>query len=186
MVPNVLSGLRKATLVFGLLLAVSCSEKQNFDQYDDLAIIPTVEASLLYMEAPERVINQLNGLNFIQQTFNFDAFAEDFVAERLVDGLITYELENTTSKPLEILVELLDEEGNVLDAELFSSPAAPTAILRRDIAYGGLGNRSIDIIRNTSSIRVSATNLGDNSSTSSLPSPMVILRSSASFRIRLR
>lgn len=186
MVPNVLSGLRKATLVFGLLLAVSCSEKQNFDQYDDLAIIPTVEASLLYVEAPERVINQLNGLNFIQQTFNFDAFAEDFVSERLVDGLITYELENTTSKPLEILVELLDEEGNVLDAEFFSSPAAPTAILRRDIAYGGLGNRSIDIIRNTSSIQVSATNLGDNSSTSGLPNPMVILRSSASFRIRLR
>ena len=141
---------------------------------------------MLYVEAPERVINQLTGLNFVQQTFNFDAFAEEFISERLIDGVVTYELENTTSKPLEILVELLDDGDNVLDTELFVMPSAPTALLRRDIAYGGLGGRSIDIIRNTSSIRVSATNRGDNSSVSSLPNPMVVLRSSAAFRIRLQ
>ena len=61
---------------FGL---AACSESQDFDQIDALEVTPTVEASMLYVEAPERIINQLSGLNFIQETFNFDAFAEDFV-----------------------------------------------------------------------------------------------------------
>lgn len=164
----------------------ACSESQDFDQIDALEVTPTVEASMIYVEAPERIINQLSGVNFIQQTFNFDAFAEDFVSERLLEGVITYELENTTSKPFEVLIEYLDDADNVLDSEFFSMPPAPTALLRRDVAYGGLGGRNIDIIRNTSGIRVSAENLGDNSTTSNLPNPMVILRSSAAFRIQLQ
>ena len=178
--------IRTTGLGLAMLALLSCSQQQNFDQADDLSVTPTVEASMLYVEAPERIINQLSGLNFIQQTFNFDAFAEEFISERLLDGVITYELENTTSKPLELLVEFLDEGDNVLDSESFVMPGAPTALIRRDIAYGGLGGRSIEIIRNTSSIRVSATNRGDNSSISSLPNPMVILRSSAAFRLRLQ
>lgn len=163
----------------------SCVERQDFDQYDALAVTPTVEASLLYIEAPERVINQISGTDFVQQIFNFDAFAEDFVSENLLDGVVRYQVENTTSKPLELTFELLDEGGNTLDTEAFSIDAAPTPLLVREIAYGP-GGRSIDIIRNTSSIRVTARNLGDNTSTSSLPNPMVILRSSAQFRIRLK
>lgn len=186
MFPLSIPKMRKLLLLWISLWVLSCSEEQNFDQFDDLSVTPTVEASMLYVEAPERIINQLTGLNFFQQTFNFDAFAEEFVSERLLDGVVTYELENTTSKPLELLVEFLDEGDTVLDSEFFIMPGAPTALLRRDIAYGGLGGRDIDIIRNTSSIRVSARNLGDNTSISSLPNPMVILRSSAAFRIRLK
>lgn len=178
---------RTAHLVIFLLswLAISCAERQDFDQYDDLSVVPTMEASLLYIEAPERIINQVSGLDFVQQTFNFDAFAEAFVSERILDGTISYRIENTTSKPLELIVEFLDEGGNSLDSETFIINPAPTAILVRDIAYGTAG-RSIDIIRNTSSLRVSARNLGDTSSVSSLPNPMVTLKSSARFRIRLK
>ena len=165
---------------------LGCVEDQDFGQYDDLSVTPTVESSMLFVEVPERVINQLDGLDFVQETFNFDAFAEDFVSERLIEGTVTYELENTTSKPLELIVEFLDEGDNVLDMESFSIPGAPTALLRRDIAYGGLGGRDISIIQNTSAIRVSATNLGDNSSVSALPNPLVTLRSGAKFRIRLK
>lgn len=186
MFPVFIPRIRLFLLLSGLLWVMSCSEEQNFDQFDDLSVTPTVEASMLYVEAPERIINQLTGLNFFQQTFTFEAFAEEFISENLLDGVITYELENTTSKPLELLVEFLDEGDNVLDSEFFIMPAAPTALIRRDIAYGVLGGRDIDIIRNTSSFRVSARNLGDNSSISTLPNPMVILRSSAAFRIRLK
>lgn len=172
-------------LTLALIGLTACSESQDFDQIDALEVTPTLEASMIYVEAPERIINQLVGVNFIQETFNFDAFAEDFVSENLLDGVISYELENTTSKPLEVFIEYLDDADNVLDSEFFSMPAAPTALIRRDVAYG-MGGRNIDIIRNTSGIRVSAENLGDNSSTSSLPNPMVILRSSAAFRIQLQ
>lgn len=168
-----------------LLILGSCSERQDFTQYDDISLTPTYEASILYMEAPERLINQVTTTNFFTQDFNFDAFSEPFFAERVLDGIVIYEVQNTTSKALDIVVEFLDEAGNTLDMETFQLDPAPTAVLRREIAYGNSG-RSLDIVRNTSTIRVSATNLGDNTSTSSLPDPLVTLKSSGQFRLRLK
>lgn len=165
---------------------VSCVEEQDFKQYDDINVTPTLEGSILYVEAPERIINEITGVNFITQDFNFDAFSEEFVAQRALDGIITYEVENTTIKQLNITVEFLDIADNVIDTESFSIDPAPTAILRREIAYGGVSGRSIDIIRNTSALRVSAENLSGNSSVSPLPDPKIILRSSAKMRIRLK
>lgn len=163
----------------------SCSDEQDFDQIDDLDVIPTAEASLIFVEVPEEVINLGGGINFYSQTFNFDAFEEEFFAENVLDGVITYEVENTTSKPIDVTVEFLDEAGNVLDTETFVVGAAPTAILRREITYGTATGRDIDIIRNTTEIRVTGINLGDTTSVSPLPDPTVFLRSSAQFRIRL-
>lgn len=170
-------------LVFGIFF--SCSDKQDFDQYDDLRITPTYESSLLYVEAPERIINSTVGLDFVSQVFNFDAFNQKVFVDRVLDGAITYQLENTTSKRLFIEVDFLDDSDNVLDTEIFFIEPAPTPIVNREIVYGTLG-RSIDIITNTSNIRVSAENLGDNTSTSGLPNAMVTLKSSAKFRVRLK
>ncbi len=177
----------KATISFVLAcISFSCADKQNFDQYDDLGITPTVASSLVYVESPEEYINNTAGLDFYTQDFNFDAFNEDFFAERVLDGSITYELENTTSKPLEITLSFLDDDGNVLDTENFSVDPAPTAVLTREVFYGGPTGRSIDIIRNTSAFRVTARNLGDNTSVSGIPDPKIIFRSSARFRLRLK
>jgi hypothetical protein len=173
------------TLLICAAILSSCADKQDFDQLDNLDVTPTAEASILYVETPERIINQVTGINFYSQTFNFDAFSEEFFADNVLDGVVTYEVENTTSKPLDITFEFLDDAGNSLDSENFTVNAAPTAILQREIAYGPAG-RSLDIIRNTSAIRVSAINLGDNTSVSALPNPTVFLRSSAKFRIRLK
>ena len=174
-------------VLFALSIPLACSDEQDFSQFDDLGIIPTAEASLLFVEVPEEVIN-LGGtaINFYTQTFNFDAFEEEFFAENVLDGTITYEVENTTSKPIDVTIEFLDAAGNVLDTENFNIAAAPTAILQREITYGTATGRPIDIIINTSAIRVTGVNLGDNTSVSSLPDPTVFLRSSAKFRIRLK
>ena len=172
--------------LFAFLLLQSCSEEQDFNQFDNLSIIPTAEASLLFVEVPEEVINLGSGINFYTQTFNFDAFEEQFFAENVLDGTITYEVENTTSKPIDVVIEFLDAAGNVLDVENFSVGAAPTAILQREITYGTPTGRPIDIIINTSAIRVTGVNLGDTTSVSPLPDPTVFLRSSAQFRIRLK
>ncbi len=169
----------------GLLLITSCSEEQDFDQIDDLTITPSYEASIFYVKAQETLINRVEGLNFYTQEFNFDAFEEPFFAERVLSGVITYELENTTSKPIEIRLEFLDEAENVLDTEVFSMDAAPTAILLREVAYGTSG-KSLDIIKATSEIKLTAINLGDNSSSSSLPDPAIVLRSSAQFTLDIR
>ncbi|SHJ79111.1 hypothetical protein SAMN04488007_1447 [Maribacter aquivivus] len=169
----------------GLLLVTSCSEEQDFDQIDDLTVTPSYEASIFYVKAQETLINRVEGLNFYTQEFNFDAFEEPFFAERVLSGVITYELENTTSKPIEIRLEFLDEAENVLDTEVFSMDAAPTAILLREVAYGTSG-KSLDIIKATSEIKLTAINLGDNSSSSSLPDPAIVLRSSAQFTLDIR
>jgi len=102
----------------------------------------------------------------------------------VIDGTITYVVENTTSKELEITVDFLDEAGTLLDTEVFSIDPQPTAIVQRDIAYGASG-RSIEIIKSLSTIRVIAENLGDNSSTSSLENPLITLQSSGKFRVEL-
>ncbi len=179
---------RSWALIFiasGMLLT-SCVDEQNFDQYDDLRITPIVEGSILYVESPERLINSANGVDFFSQDFNFDAFAEDYVAERVLNGTVTYIIENTTSKELDVLVEFLDEGGTVLDSELFLIPPAPTALLQREVNYGTASGKSIDIIKNTSSIKVSVRNLGDNTSVSNLSDPKVILKSSGKFRVGLK
>lgn len=169
----------------GFLLLSACSEKQDFSQLDELSITPTFETGIFVVEAQESLINRINGLSFFSQDFNFDAFEEPFFSERVLDGVITYELENTTSKPIEIGIEFLDGDENVLDTEFFQMDAAPAAQLIRDVAYGNTG-KSLDIIRNTSKLRLTARNLGDNTSTSSLPNPAIVLRSSAKFTLELK
>jgi len=168
-----------------LQTAFSCVDSQNFDQINNLSVTPDMEASLLYVEATEEMINQTAGADFIEETFAFEAFSEQYVADHLLDGAIVYEVENTTSKPLQIVLEFLDASGAVLDSESFRIGAAPTAVLRREITYGGLGGRSIDILRNTTQLRLSAINLGDSTSISTLPGPKIIMRSSAHFRFEL-
>jgi hypothetical protein len=99
--------------------------------------------------------------------------------------VITYQLENTTSKSLGLLIEFLDADGNVLDTENFIIAEEPAPVLERQVAYGD-GGKPLDILRNTTTIRVSGENLGDATSLSPQNDPKIILRSSAAFRLRLR
>lgn len=172
-------------VVFATIMIVSCVEEQDFNQYDDLNVTPTYEASVLYLEVPESAMNLLPSGYTYTQDFNFDAFSEDIFADRVLEGVLIYYVENTTSKPLDIKIEFLDEAGTVLDTEQFVLGPEPTAVLQREIAYGPSG-RSLNIIRNTSGISVSATNNGDNVSTSSQDDPMVILKSSGKFTVRIK
>ena len=168
-----------------LVFLSSCAEEQNFNQFDDLSLIPTVASSLLFFESPENTINQLPPGDFYSETFTFVAFSEAFVADRVVDGSIIYELENTTSKELNVLVEFLDASDGVLDSESFLIQPEPAPSLERQVAYGN-GDRSLDILRNTTQIRITGTNLGDNISESTVNQPSIILKSDAVFRIRLQ
>lgn len=170
---------------FSLTLFYSCAEDQNFDQFDDLSVEPTVASSIFYFESDEATINTAGTGAFYTQNFTFQAFNESFVAENVLNGIITYQVENTTTKELRITVEFLDDAGNVLDIETFTIEQAPAPLIERQIAYGD-GGRSLDILINTTNIRVSGENLGDDSSTSSIPEPRITLRSSAEFRLKLR
>ena len=179
---------KKAIPFLGLCLSflvLACVEEQNFEQADDIAVVPEMEAAMLYMETPEEVINEQPGLTFLSATFDFLAFQEEFVAENILDGSLIYQLENTTSKPLRLSIEFLNDAGTVLDTETFTLDPAPTAILNREVVYGPAG-KPMDILRSTVALRISGTNLGDTSSVSAEPEPMFVLRSTAKFRIQLQ
>ena len=173
------------TLVFLLLLCNSCSEEQDFDQFDDLSMTPAVASSIFCLEADEAFINTITTVNtFYTQTFIFEAFSEQFVADRLIEGTITYDFENSTSKPLNIIVEFLDEGGMVLDFENFNIAQGPNETLTRNVEYGPNG-KPLDILINTTSIRVTGRNLGDNVSVSPEPDAKVTMRSAAEFIFEL-
>jgi len=172
------------TVLIGFSVFVSCIEEQDFDQYDELQATPEVEASILYIEAPESFINAAGNADVITRNFDFNAFSADLFAERVLDGTVTYIVQNTTSKPVDVFVELLDVNGNVLDTERIESEAGMVN-QQVDIAYGSAG-KSINIIKNTSSIRVTARNQGDSTSVADNPGPKIILKSSGKFRLELK
>jgi len=161
-------------------------EEQDFGQIDDLNVTPTLASGIFYLESDEETINSYGGFGtFYSETVNFDAFNQEFVAERLLEGVIIYEIENTTSKRLDIHIEFLDESGNVLYEEVFTVEANPSETFTREVAYGP-GGLSLSILTNTSSLRVTGRNLGDATSVSSQPDPKIILRSAAEFLFRLK
>ncbi len=169
-----------------LFMTTACTEEQDFSQVDDLRVTPTLASGLFYMESDEATINSAGAFgSFYSEEVNFDAFNEQYVAERLIEGVITYEIDNTTSKELRLIIEFLDEAGQPLDAEIFTVEADPSETVIRDVPYGP-GGKSIDIVANTSSLRVSAINLGDGTSVSSTDDPKIILRSGAQFVFRLK
>src|SRR5690606_23908640 len=98
-------------ILFLLLEIISCMEEQDFDQADDIGANPVVEASILDIAAAENLLNRTTTSDFYSREVNFDGFSEDIFADRVLDGTIFYELENTTSKELEVTVEFLDEAG---------------------------------------------------------------------------
>lgn len=164
---------------------VGCSEEIDFGQSDDLEVEPTLASSIFYFESTEEIINVAGTGAFYTETFTFEAFSEAFIADRILDGIITYQLENTTSKPIDLEIEFLGESGNTLDSETFLIQAEPAPITEIQIAYGN-GGKSLDILRNTKSIRVNGVNLGDDTSVSNQPEPKIILRSSAAFTVKLQ
>ncbi|MEM1338278.1 MAG: hypothetical protein AAF717_10270 [Bacteroidota bacterium] len=171
-------------IVIILSVFFSCAEEQDFDQFDDLNVVPEIASSIFYFESDEATINVAGTGAFYQETFTFEAFNEAFLSDNVLDGVITYELDNTTSKPLGVLIEFLDEGGNVLDSESFVVEADPAPLLERQVAYGP-GGKSLNILRNTTNIRVEGQNLGDATSQSSQSEPKIILRSSGAFRLQL-
>lgn len=164
----------------------SCTEEQNFDQIDDLTVTPTLATPLFYVESDEQTINNsVTSTTFYTQTVDFQVFSETYVAERLLEGTITYSIDNTTSKNLFLTIEFLDTSGNVLDVESFNIEANLAETFIREVAYGP-GGKSLEILRATTQLRITATNLGDTTSTSANADPKVELGSGAEFLFQLK
>ena len=169
-----------------LFFIASCTEEQDFNQIDDLRVTPTLASGLFYLESDEETINAAGALSsFYFQEINFEAFNEQYVAERLLEGVITYEMDNTTSKELRIIIEFLDEAGQPLDTEIFTIEANPSETVVREVIYGPEGE-PIEILTNTSSLRITANNLSDDTSVSSAEDPKLILRSGGEFLFQLQ
>ncbi|QXP54080.1 hypothetical protein [Cellulophaga sp. HaHa_2_1] len=167
-----------------LLVVISaCSDEQDFDQARDLDVITDATGPVLYLESTEDLIN---ASPVISQNINFDGFNSELFSDRVISGSLTFQIENSTSKQLDIRVIFLNEAGSPLDVVNFSTAEAPPIdIIDTEIFYGTAAGKSIDIIKSTSSLQVIFTNNSGSTSVSSLPDPKLIFRSSASFKLRV-
>jgi len=170
-------------LVF-LICMSSCSDELDFDQVDSLEITPTFESSVIFVEATEQIINLIGEPEVFVENFEFDAFSSDVFSNRVIEGELTYVIQNTTSKPFEILIEFLNAEGVTIDFDSFNI-ATTTSNFIRTVSYGNTG-RDLDIIRTLSALKITARNLGDNISVSDIPNSRISLQISGKFRVRLK
>lgn len=169
--------------LFTLLLCVSCAEEQDFGVFNELRAEPEVEASLFFLRTTEQLINDFGGSNVVyEQFFEFEAFSEEFVNDRILQGTIFYEIENSTSKPLLLEVLFLDEGGNLLDTETFNILALEN--LERQVFYGN-GGKPLTALAGTAQLLVRVVNQGDTSSVSPEPGPELIFRSHFQVSLRL-
>lgn len=171
-------------LLLFLFLFISCADEQNFNQLNDLSVVPILATSIFYFELPKDVINQFPPSNFYNQAFTSKVFNETFVYERVLDANVSYQLENTTSKVLNLLIEFLDVTNTVIDSESFTIQPLPSPLLNRQVIYGETG-KNLDILRNTTRIRVTIKNLSDSISESIANESKITLRSSVVFRLVL-
>lgn len=167
-------------------LATACSTEQDFSQFDDLDVFPEIEGGLLLVEAPEPEINLVGTAIVLSQEFLFDGFQTPFFSDRLVEGLLTYEIDNTTSKSLDVVLEIIDDSGASIDVERFTISASPSQTIVRNVAYGTGAGKSLSIIKNTHSFRVTIINDGDFTSVSSSSNPAVRFKSSGKFKLQLK
>lgn len=172
-------------IVISFLALFSCSERQDFEQLSDLEVIPDLSGPILFVETTEAIINTISP-DTIRQNINFDGFATGVFSDRVIEGYLTFELENSTSKDIRVLIDFLDEANNSLDTVVLNIGAAPpvnSAVT--EIFYGTPTGNNIDIIRNTSSLQVSFINISGTTGTAALTDPKLIFRSSASFKLRI-
>ena len=88
-----------------IVLISSCGEKQDFEQIEDLSLEPNFASSIFYFESDEETINTAGTGGFYNEVFTFEAFNDPNIADRVLDGVITYQVENTTSKSLSLQIE---------------------------------------------------------------------------------
>lgn len=163
-------------------------EQQDFDQVNDLELTPTVTTGLLYFESDEPTINSRGfsgGIPFYSKTTNFEAFNKEFVAENLLEGVLIYEISNTTSKELELDLEFLGDGGNTLHTESFLLLPHPSALLTREVTYGP-GGLDLALLTATGSLRFTVVNWGDDSSISPVEDPKIIVKVAGEFIFQLQ
>jgi len=162
----------------------SCSDELDFDQLDDLQVTPELVSSIIFIEVEEFAFSLLpTGMSFTND-FAFEAFNEDLFARRVISGVITYEIVNTTSLPLDISFVFLDENGDERDSEVFNS--LPGITEERKVSYGPLGENNLDIITNTTKIGLRVENRGSNVNLSGSLDDKITLRSKAEFKVALK
>lgn len=170
-------------LVFVFSL-VSCIE-DLVDENVGGVFTPTITGSILYIESTEALINSSAGNPVLIQTANFDGFNEEVFSGRVLSGSITYELTNTTSKQLDVLIELLDNSGTLLGTENFSLSPNQSTPITRETFYGPPSGADINIIKNLSEIRTTILNNSDFTSVSSASEPKFIFKSKGEFKLQL-
>lgn len=166
-----------------LALATSCAPDQNFEILKNPNALESLEGTLINLEAEEHLANQSGSPIIISKNFEIQNFFPSFNTEKAGICVLNYQIENTTSKDVNVIVVFLDRDGAYLDLESFILPTAPTGILNREVTYGTASGKNIDVIKNAVTVKVSVHNMGDRKSVSVLSEPKISFASWATLTL---
>lgn len=121
-----------------LLCITSCVKDVDFEQAEDLAVSPVLEASLIFFEeAAPRFSGTEEGDNTVTDSTSVTIFNDDFVVDNLERAEFLFEVTNSINRPFSAEIQFLDEADQLLYLVEFGVPASennvPVTIIHEEI-----------------------------------------------------
>ena len=144
--------------VVGIILS-ACVSGVDFDQGEDFAISPILDASLIYFEEPASTFVDEDGLEqtIVRDSVVIDAFSDQFVIDNLIKAEFLFEVTNSIDRSYQAQVDFLDEIDDIRHSFTFSVDASPT---NTDILVEHLEvfeNESLDALKQTIKLVITLT-----------------------------
>ncbi len=112
----------KFLLVFMLILLSSCTKDVDFGQANDLEITPTLEASIIYFNAPATKFYNNGEISVTQDFVLLDIFNNKFTVDYLTKADFTFETVNTINRTFRLDINFIDINDNLQYAITLIAP----------------------------------------------------------------
>lgn len=109
------------------LLMLDCSEPVDFEQTDDLSLVPVIESSLFFYEgtAGNFFLGGAGTISTPPETIELGIFKDDFVQENLVKAEFVFESTNSINRAYSLEVNFLNDNNVLLHSLTINTPASP-------------------------------------------------------------
>ncbi|MEW4922993.1 hypothetical protein [Algibacter sp. 2305UL17-15] len=109
-----------------LTLFFGCAKPVDFNQLDDLTLLPVMETSIIFYNATAGDFFVGGQEENVAQDFVFiDVFNNGFVQDNLVRAEFVFETKNSINRAYSLQLDFLDVGGALLESFSINSPASP-------------------------------------------------------------
>lgn len=121
----------RSSLGLVVLILFNCTEPVDFSQGEDIELLPVVETSLVFFEAPApEFINQGDANFSIRDFVEISFFNDEFVQDNLIKAEFVFEVQNSINRDFRLDITFADAEGTPLEVLIVEVPASPDNVNR--------------------------------------------------------